>query len=357
MSSQTQWSAFVYSRRYQVDFYTIAMPDDFNAEKKAWAEQFILTTTRQAEQLPGQPRWIMIRDREHCLFGVTCTASDLLAGDDPEVIDHFTHDFQGRPLYLFVGYVAQLSEPTELLWIPGYEGRDLKLFRSLYRFVERTWKIQDYEAPNQPRALSYKQTFEAIPRDDTIEQLARQMQTALDQITHELSEHGNYAIICPDSEETKQGLWKAIAHARYPVSLYLGAPQKADFRDSLFVCGTAIDVTEQSEIIRNRLDDIAWEECDRALEQSNPKQRRSSRKTKPQFDLAAPINALVHKATEDIGRVLDVFDVLLPSPSESHKIAESPESKDPFELKYKEPPPTRSAQKEQADQNQKDDWF
>ena len=105
----TLWSALVYGRTFEVDFRYLAIPDDFTRDDRKWAEPFIMAAIRAPEYLTQGPRWILCKDRRHCLVGVACMARDLVEPGTTDAVE-ITSDSQRRPLYMFAGYVAQLDD-------------------------------------------------------------------------------------------------------------------------------------------------------------------------------------------------------------------------------------------------------
>ena len=151
-----RWAAIVYGRSYHLDFRFITLPYNFNAEDSAWALQHIIATMQQARNLANAPRWSLFKKDDYCVVGVTCMVRDL--------IDVMVKDDQGRPLYVFVGYVTQLDRQTKLQ-IPPYEGENLDRFKALYREIEPVWSIEDYERDSRSPLLSQYQTLDFPLKD------------------------------------------------------------------------------------------------------------------------------------------------------------------------------------------------
>jgi len=142
----SEWAAIVYGRTYHLDFRFITVPHNFEAEDLSWASQHIVATTQQARNLGGSPRWSLFRNNRFCVVGVTATVKDL--------IGKTVKDNQGRPLYIFVGYVAQISPQQEIKNLPAYSS-SLDNFKILYREVESVWLVRNYDPKSRYPAASY----------------------------------------------------------------------------------------------------------------------------------------------------------------------------------------------------------
>jgi hypothetical protein len=150
------WAAIVYGRTYHLDFRLITVPHDFSQQDITWASQHIVATTQQARKLLGSPRWSLFKNEHYCVVGVTCMVKDLIG--DREVSpkdsanplgysgDNRVKDNQNRPLYIFVGYVTQISESQPIQNFPAYAENCLDDFKILYQEIEQVWLIKNYEA-------------------------------------------------------------------------------------------------------------------------------------------------------------------------------------------------------------------
>jgi hypothetical protein len=129
------WAAIVYGRTYHLDFRLITVPHDFTAPEINWASQHIIATTQQARNLVDSPRWSLFKNDHYLVVGVTCMVKDLIG--DP------VKDNQGRPLYVFVGYVTQAPQHVQNL--PAYSENCLDNFKILYQEIEQVWLVKNYE--------------------------------------------------------------------------------------------------------------------------------------------------------------------------------------------------------------------
>lgn len=179
--SKRQWAAIVYGRSYHLDFRFITIPHDFTSPNITWAAQHILATTHQARNLAFNTRWSLFKNDSYCVVGITCMVRDLIGKLGEDLIEVMAKDDQGRPLYVFVGYVTQLNQGKSLLDFPAYTGEHLAGFKSLYQQVEKVWLIKDYDKNSKQPLLSQYQSLDfsvdiasSTPSIDDISQLNHQ---------------------------------------------------------------------------------------------------------------------------------------------------------------------------------------
>ena len=96
------------------------MPNNFTAQDIQWASTYIVATTQQARNLAGSPRWSLFKNDSYCVVGVTCMVRDLIKQSAADSVNIMTKDDQGRPLYVFVGYVTELNQQGQLNDLPAY---------------------------------------------------------------------------------------------------------------------------------------------------------------------------------------------------------------------------------------------
>lgn len=228
-----RWAAIVYGRSYHVDFRFITLPYNFTSKDTAWALEHILATTQQARNLAGSPRWSLFKQDNFCIIGVTCMVRDLN--------DVMTRDDRGRPLYVFVGYVAQL-EGERAIGIPAYGGSNIDCFQDLYREVEKVWSFEDYERDSRSPFLSQYQTLncpvEAVSATSNHSQL------------NDRSKYPDKTYLWSSMEQQNQLLWRASAGCSQPTSLCLNIKGKA-LNNSPFLNQTVAHL--EGFQIRNRL--------------------------------------------------------------------------------------------------------
>ncbi|MEC4818424.1 MAG: hypothetical protein SAK29_34910 [Scytonema sp. PMC 1069.18] len=243
----SSWAGIVYGRTYEVDFRFITVPQDFTNEDRDWAGSYIRVTTRAAEQLPENPRWSLFKNEEHCVVGVTCMLRELLSPLN-ETTEQFTKDSQGRPLYVFVGYVAKADEAGNFPPIPPYSGKNLELFKQLWwTFVERKWLVKPYDTEGKMATpSSYEELTDSSP-------------TAipdLDRDYYSLNQMSHIAGLWPDVN-TREGLWTAVtqqiaADPHASLSLCLGVATRKDVLESPVLNATVADV-RQKELVEKPL--------------------------------------------------------------------------------------------------------
>ena len=304
-----KWAAIVYGRSYHLDFRFITLPYNFTSKDTAWALEHILATTQQARNLAGSPRWSLFKQDNFCIFGVTCMARDL--------IDIMARDDRGRPLYIFVGYVAQLEgEPATA--IPAYGGSNIACFQALYREVEKVWSVKDYERNSRTPSLSQYQTLDC-PVEEVLAALDAPLQL------NDRSKNPDKTYLWSSMEQQNQLLWQASARCSQPTSLCLNIKGKA-LNNSPFLNQTVAHL--EGFQIRNRLAPSKLSQAstskslDRQLAHSSLSQKITLR-AKEDLDLTLQQAAKLAIASQDL---LDHFadwsqpkrDADFPKQTDSH---------------------------------------
>ena len=236
-----KWAAIVYGRSYHLDFRFITIPEDFTEPEINWAANYILATFRQANKLSLQPRWSLFKNESHCVLGVTCMVRDLLKHREREVIEEFSKDDLGRPLYVFVGYVTQLERQKSLANFPPYTDRSLQSFQSLYQYISEVWWVKEYYENSKKPIFNDYQTLD-FPNKEThnIFELAGQ-------INHQ-EKYPHQTYIWQNTLEQKQKLWVTSAVCYKPISVCLGEQNLKQILNSPFLNQTII--TESSAVIK-----------------------------------------------------------------------------------------------------------
>lgn len=217
------WSALVYARTLEVDFRFIATPTAFAAEFP-YMEECVLTSTRLPEKLADQPRWCLFRTANACVFGVTCTASDLVGvSGRPEWLN-FTRDKHGRALYVFVGYVGSAAAP-----VPPYASLNLKLFAPLYRYVAERWTVRPYDAASRtPIEVGYEWD---ITTDAPISPAAA-AGARFGRIPGDLTDPGAVYLIPNRDNASRAAAWNSAAARPTEVAVCLGLGRARDALNS-----------------------------------------------------------------------------------------------------------------------------
>ncbi len=143
--SKREWAAIIYGRSYHLDFRFITVPDNFTEQDLNWASPYIIATTQQARNLTNSPRWSMFKNDDYCIVGVTCMVRDLIGQLSEDSIKVMAKDDRGRPLYVFVGYVTQLTHDQNIQNFPAYTENCLDSFKILYQEIAKVWLVKDYE--------------------------------------------------------------------------------------------------------------------------------------------------------------------------------------------------------------------
>jgi hypothetical protein len=233
--SSREWAAIVYGRSYYLDFRFITLPQNFTAQDISWASQHIIATTQQARNLAGSPRWSVFKNDSYCVLGVTCMVRDLIGQLSEDLIEVMTKDDQGRPLYVFVGYVTQLSQQeniqNNMAKFPPYGENHLTSFQDLYREIEPVWLVKNYEPasrkPLQSRyqAIGFART--AVATND------RQVP----QLNH-CSKHPDKIYLWPSLRQQNNLLWQTSIQTPQATSICLNIKGKP-LANSLFLNQTA----------------------------------------------------------------------------------------------------------------------
>lgn len=222
----SNWAAIIYGRTYEVDFRLIVKPEDFEGKDIDWAKSHILVTTRWAEKLSDHPRWSMFKNRQHCIVGVTCMVSELS--------QDINEDRIGRPLYVFVGYVAKPPFPP----IPPM---NLELFKPIYdKYVRQRWFEKSYQT--READLSSKSEYAELEYSQP-EYPANDLSAC-----SILNANSDRISLWSDNNENRQQLWLAASQQQAPVSLCLGLVQSKDAIQGSFLNATALDVSEKIEV-------------------------------------------------------------------------------------------------------------
>jgi hypothetical protein len=289
-----KWAAIIYCRTYEVDFRLIVRPEDFGTDEIDWAKDHILTTTRSAEKLRDRPRWSLFKNQKHCIVGVTCMAATLS--------EDMIEDRVGRPLFAFVGYVAQPPFPP----IPAM---NLDLFKSGYKeYVGRRWQEKPYET--RKADILSKSEYEKLDYSDPIDSPADDFH-----FSRLLNTNSNQICLWPDSEEYRKKLWLAASRHEKPVSLCLGLARQRDALEGSFLNATALDVSERIEITKPRKTSVEHQETIPSLptEKSDiPKPKQT--KTKKSEDIHDSQENLIsgeqilNKVVEDISATVKTID-------------------------------------------------
>jgi hypothetical protein len=221
------WSALVHGRTYREDFRTnlIVIPEDFGREEIDWAKRYILATTASPERLRDGPRWSVFKSRRHCVVGVTCLAE--------AVSDNMIRDEHGRPVYVFLGYVARTP-------FPPLPPRELARFRPLYQFVRERWDEKGRQAHGIRECGYY---------EDALSEISSACEDEEEPPRMNVRETEQAFWIPADAGR----LWTAVSVHPGPISLCLGLASRRDAEEGPFDHVTVADVREPARMVRPSL--------------------------------------------------------------------------------------------------------
>lgn len=222
--SKQHWAAIVYGRSYHLDFRFITIPHNFTERDVGWASQHILATTYQARNLSDHPRWSLFKNNLYCVAGVTCMVRDLIGQMDEDAIEVKAKDDQGRPLYVFLGYVTPLNQKPTLLDFPAYTGDQLASFEPLYQEIEKVWLIKDYEPNSKEPLLSEYQPVNFFINLDKTAHPFKINDTY--QLNHQ-DKHPDKIFLWSSSSEQNSQLWLASAQCSQATSVCLNIKDKS----------------------------------------------------------------------------------------------------------------------------------
>ncbi|MEH1780358.1 MAG: hypothetical protein V7L26_14800 [Nostoc sp.] len=206
----SEWSAIVFGRTYEVDYRFLAIPKDFTLEDEEWTKKYILAVMYDPEKLKNAPCWSIFKNKKYCVIGLTYRISDL-ENEQPEF--DIRYDNQGRYIYVFAGYVVNLSQKLNYLpYLLNNYNEFLKLTKKIYknsyqdsspRKVELEYNIKI----NEPKLIKVQEYISLWNFPVSID-----IQTPL---------------TYPDSEDNRQKIW--IATSEYILlSQYSVTPQSKD---------------------------------------------------------------------------------------------------------------------------------
>ena len=202
----TKWAPLVYARTSMSDFRFMAVPDDFDEEKTRWALKYIRASfpSLAYDGLRGRPRWIVFRDARYCVVGTTCMVDEIL--DVPT--DQF-RDKEGRPLYVFLGFVSQSPFPQML-------SRKLRSFGELYnQYVKQQFwnKPYSWDRDKLPIGTYEKREWASSSEPKSLLE---------DKLNTDKGKVGFWP------EEDSERLWYSAAWSTEAVSVCLGLSRKSD---------------------------------------------------------------------------------------------------------------------------------
>ncbi|MTJ48310.1 hypothetical protein [Dolichospermum sp. UHCC 0259] len=242
----SKWSALVYGRTYEVDFRLIAMPEYFDVQARTWAENYILATTQIPEKLSGNPRWSLFTNRNYYVIATTCMVRELFPNGTSHETKDITTDFRGRPLYAFIGYVAERDESGEFPTLPAYSDLNLEQFQLLYqKYVEQRWDVKPYQL--ESRQPIFTSEDESI---NTGSLLSSNTSDSIDS-SFNINSSQDYRLLFPETE--KETLWTTVINSivqspQHSISVCLGLSSQREAVNSPFLNATANNVATVTRI-------------------------------------------------------------------------------------------------------------
>jgi acyl carrier protein phosphodiesterase len=284
----SKWAPIVYGRTYAVDFRFLVIPDNFDDNLKDLLWQYIKVTTREAENLSRNPRWIFIRDRKRCVVGVTCMVRDLIGSQAGNTPEDLTRDKLGRPLYTFVGYVSQDSMITV---IPAM---NLELFAEPYKeFVPKKWQeIYAELGSNQAAPQELKSRYE---REFTLEAATEDLEAKKISIEKLLPSSQNSIIFWNISNA--KNIWFTASKNKETLSICFGDFNKRDLIFSKFQNAVINEVEFRQE--ETKLQNIS----PRKPSSQSPEQQVSRQNINHRSNQSTKRNIPSQKAEHDISRL------------------------------------------------------
>ncbi|MCL6590904.1 MAG: hypothetical protein K6U80_13250 [Firmicutes bacterium] len=237
------WAPLVYARTSISDFKWHVKPDDFTPEiiKKVFEYvDKILPTI--GDPFPIQTPIITVFYAEgHLIVGAVCMARML------EVDEKYIKDWDGRPCFLFIGFVTKDS-PINLpqLVVQNFDGTiqyDLSIFKRLYEYIITNWELSSAEISlNGLKKLPYQWRDEDLQvkprnyRDNELKYLV-------------LNLNSNCLRVHPEKQNHR--LWQAMSESiTKRTNLCLNALNKHRIMQSPFQNATIINLQETEDVIK-----------------------------------------------------------------------------------------------------------
>jgi hypothetical protein len=295
------WAPLIYGRTHDVDFRFLVTPIDFTNDHKDGIWDYIKVTTRAAETLSNNPRWLFYRGQTYCIVGVTCLIRDLMSALPEIAIEHLpgdlpddmTQDRLGRPLFAFIGYVARIDHPVI---IPE---RNLKHFlRSYLEFVPKKWTETYATLGRDPATSGDVKSFYQVqfcPEDGVQPDKAWQPML-LDQLLPQSPQGISLWNIAE-----AQNIWWTAAKTAHPLSICIGNLSRRDLVNSRFRVAV-IEEVQQHEVIRRLEEEHPPSQSPNPSSQNQPaaqdRVHASARRTPPDLSqLARGLGAGLRKGT------------------------------------------------------------
>ncbi|MCX7922073.1 MAG: hypothetical protein N3B21_08700 [Clostridia bacterium] len=270
------FAPLVHSRTYKMDFRPkfLAVPEDFNDSRIAWAKEFVLSTTNSADFLEDSIRKSVFSDGKYCVIGITCMAKTLNKIGREKVAEGKEYDEHsskpgtpGRPIYVFLGYVFQIDREKKIAYdIP------IEMFADLFKdYVSPRWEEKWSDPGANMATLGRYQ-----PIDNARCVISSSDENGEREFNHEI---GDEVHVFPSGKGQEELLWEnalAIVAKGMPFSLCIGMHSSNDARRSVFNNISAHDAKEKFVVKRSRFQETKSVDVTRESQQSldsrqNPK--------------------------------------------------------------------------------------
>ncbi|TVQ45031.1 MAG: hypothetical protein EA365_08870 [Gloeocapsa sp. DLM2.Bin57] len=236
-----KWAPLIYGKTYEKDFRFLVIPEDFSPEILQKVGEYIKVTMKATERLPNHPRWLLLRGSRN-IIGVTCMARELLKQSESTEDVDYSQDIQGRPIYVFVGYVIKDLD------LPSIFSRELNHYTPLYEYIIKKWNQKTYDQ-GEPEKIPYSE--ELI----TLESIIIKTDTDNSDIDSSQLNYRDSASVYLWSPNHDESLWREaclsqLHHSSPILSFCTNLATVNDFFKTPFLNGTAFNVSDsQREII------------------------------------------------------------------------------------------------------------
>ncbi|MEM9507547.1 MAG: hypothetical protein AAGA16_07630 [Cyanobacteria bacterium P01_E01_bin.35] len=343
--SEHEWAKIIYGRSYYLDFRFITVPHNFTAQDIQWASSYIVATTQRARNLVNSPRWSLFKNDDYCVVGVTCMVRDLINPSQSDSVNSMTKDDQGRPLYVFVGYVTELNQQRHIEHFPPYRATSLDDFQVLYQEIEKVWLVKNYEQNSRKTLLSPYQSV-------CFGKSAIALESYQAPTLNNLAKYPDQAYLWPSLEEQNSLLWLVSAQCSQATSICLNIAGKPLINSPfLNQSGSQIEQFQVKQRIATKTKHKATpfsNHIDQSPQHTSLSQKISNR-AKEDIDLTLHQAAKVATASHELINSFTDWSNSIetdPQQSSSSSISEEAENFENFGFKTKKP-----------SSSDKQDWF
>jgi len=269
MNDPRLWSPLILSRTFQADFRFLVIPNDIalmnekknelkniiskiilapHSNKTLWgAISDVITSPKE------KPKWLLIKDNQHCIVGVISKADDLLTknfklrlvkdylSNESKTAQDITKDIEGRDIYVFTGYVSRVVTAKNDL---PYINLNIFSFEKLYEYVCSVWLQNQATANVKNIILSYK-----LPSKNVFD-LNENYYASTSKLL--VNSQDNLVAMWPDTEDNRIQLWASSLKYVGNISTCLGIDEKTAV-DNNFTNATVTNIKEPKVSINKQL--------------------------------------------------------------------------------------------------------